>query len=89
MSFDNVVGGKLNLKGGALPVVGGIKKKKKKAKTNELVRPLSARVASAAEATPCVSAALHQPPAADEAKERAESRPAKFPSLRCQRGRKK
>lgn len=38
MSFDNVIGGKLSLKGGALPVVGGVKKKKKKAKTNELAR---------------------------------------------------
>lgn len=41
MSFDNVVGGKLNLKGGSLPVVGGIKKKKKKSKPNELVLQLA------------------------------------------------
>ena len=42
MSFENVIGGKLSLKGGALPVVGGIKKKKRKSKTNELARPTSA-----------------------------------------------
>lgn len=36
MSFNNVIGGKLNLKGGALPVVGGVKKKKKKKPQTDL-----------------------------------------------------
>lgn len=34
-SYDNVVGGKLKLKGKALDVAGGVKKKKKKNKRNQ------------------------------------------------------
>jgi len=34
-AFDNVVGGKLKLKGKALDVAGGVKKKKKKNKRNQ------------------------------------------------------
>lgn len=39
MSYDNVIPGKLNLKGGgALPVKGGVKKKKIKKDSIDLVR---------------------------------------------------
>ena len=34
-SYEHVVKGKLSLKGGALPVVGGVKKKKKKSKNKD------------------------------------------------------